>query len=407
MKNQSNKRLLKFSLACALAACISILFFMFFYKFGDISAGARKIVNILMPIIYGAVIAYILTPLCRKFEKLFGKKFKPKTANVLAIICSVAIALLIIGLLIALVIPQFLTSVMTIAKTLPDQMEQTGNSISEWLQKYPEAQQYFDQYYDTLVEKIDKFFDNDFLPWVSTALSKFAVSVWAVVTVFKNLLIGFIVSIYILGRRRQFAVQANMLLYGLFPEKPADMIREEVLFADKMFNGFLVGKIVDSAIIGVLCFIGCAVMGFESPILIAVIIGVTNIIPFFGPFIGAIPCCLLLLLQNPMHAAMFIVFIIVLQQIDGNIIGPKILGNATGVSSFWVLFSILLFGGLWGVVGMIVGVPLFAVIYDIVDKLIDYGLEKHGKMQLRYEYEEEFAEGPKEDIKIFKRKKQD
>ena len=157
-----------------------------------------------------------------------------------------------------------------------------------------------------------------------------------------------------------------------------------------MFNGFLVGKIIDSAIIGLLCFAGTSIMGFEAPAFISVIIGITNIIPFFGPFIGAIPCGLLLLLENPMHCLYFIVFIFVLQQLDGNVIGPKILGNTTGVSSFWVLFAILLFGGMWGVVGMVIGVPLFAVIYDVIRKLVYRGLRKHKRQTMITEYEEKY-----------------
>ena len=170
----------------------------------------------------------------------------------------------------------------------------------------------------------------------------------------------------------------------------AKIIEEEIRYTDKMFNGFLVGKIIDSAIIGLLCFAGTSIMGFEAPAFISVIIGITNIIPFFGPFIGAIPCGLLLLLENPMHCLYFIIFIFVLQQLDGNVIGPKILGNTTGVSSFWVLFAILLFGGMWGVVGMVIGVPLFAVIYDIIRKLVYRGLRKHKRESMITDYEEKY-----------------
>ena len=182
-----------------------------------------------------------------------------------------------------------------------------------------------------------------------------------------------------------------MLLYGVFPNKWAELIEEEVRYTDKMFNGFFVGKIIDSAIIGLICFAGTTILGFESAAFISVVIGVTNIIPFFGPFIGAIPCALLLLLgTHPWDSLYFLIFIVILQQIDGNIIGPKILGNTTGVSSFWVLFSILLFGGLWGIVGMVIAVPLFGVIYDIIRKLVNRGLRRNQQEEMRTEYDRDF-----------------
>ena len=160
--------------------------------------------------------------------------------------------------------------------------------------------------------------------------------------------------------------------------KWADIVLEEIAFVDKMFGGFIEGKIVDSLIIGILCYIGCWVFKFPNPLLISAIIGVTNVIPFFGPFLGAIPAMLLILMESPIQALWFGLFVLALQQLDGNIIGPMILGDATGVSSFWVLFSILLFGGLWGIVGMVVAVPLFAVLYNIVRRLVVLGLEHHG-----------------------------
>ena len=184
----------------------------------------------------------------------------------------------------------------------------------------------------------------------------------------------------------------------------AELIEEEVRYTDKMFNGFFVGKIIDSAIIGLICFAGTTILGFESAAFISVVIGVTNIIPFFGPFIGAIPCALLLLLgTHPWDALYFLIFIVILQQIDGNIIGPKILGNTTGVSSFWVLFSILLFGGLWGIVGMVIAVPLFGVIYDIIRKLVNRGLRRNQQEEMRTEYDRDFHK-PQEKKKLKSRK---
>ena len=212
---------------------------------------------------------------------------------------------------------------------------------------------------------------------MQSIINSLSVQLFGVLGVVKNIFLGLLISAYLLGSRKLFGAQAGLILHGVFSDKWAKIIEEEIRYTDKMFNGFLVGKIIDSAIIGLLCFAGTSIMGFEAPAFISVIIGITNIIPFFGPFIGAIPCALLLLLgSNP--------------QLDGNVIGPKILGNTTGVSSFWVLFAILLFGGMWGVVGMVIGVPLFAVIYDIIRKLVYRGLRKHKRESMITDYEEKY-----------------
>ena len=195
-----------------------------------------------------------------------------------------------------------------------------------------------------------------------------------------------------LASRKRFVQQGKMVLYSVVKPRWASLITEEVKYADRMFGGFINGKILDSAIIGLLCYIGCLIFKFPSALLVSVIIGVTNVIPFFGPFIGAIPATLLILIQNPIKALWFVLFVLVLQQLDGNIIGPKILGNTTGLSSFWVLFAILLFGGLWGFVGMIVGVPLFAVIYDVIKKLVIHGLQRNQELTLLNSYHDQFGD---------------
>mgnify|MGYP002544765499 CR=1 FL=1 len=249
---------------------------------------------------------------------------------------------------------------------------------------------YFEEFSSQAESNIDSLLNVDTIQKVQSIINSLSVQLFGVLGVVKNIFLGLLISAYLLGSRKLFGAQAGLILHGVFSDKWAKIIEEEIRYTDKMFNGFLVGKIIDSAIIGLLCFAGTSIMGFEAPAFISVIIGITNIIPFFGPFIGAIPCGLLLLLENPMHCLYFIIFIFVLQQLDGNVIGPKILGNTTGVSSFWVLFAILLFGGMWGVVGMVIGVPLFAVIYDIIRKLVYRGLRKHKRESMITDYEEKY-----------------
>ena len=265
--------------------------------------------------------------------------------------------------------------------------------IDKLLRDQPELQTYFNHFSSQVENGLNDVLkaNSSMMTTIQGIVNNITVQLIEVLSVFKNMFLGFLIAVYLLASRKLFGAQAKLLLYGIFPNKWAKIIEEEVHYTDKMFNGFFVGKIIDSAIIGLICFAGTTLLGFESAAFISVVIGVTNIIPFFGPFIGAIPCALLLLLgSNPWDALYFLIFIVILQQVDGNIIGPKILGNTTGVSSFWVLFAILLFGGMWGVVGMVIGVPLFAVIYDIIRKLVYRGLRKHKRESMITDYEEKY-----------------
>ena len=228
------------------------------------------------------------------------------------------------------------------------------------------------------------------IPMATSVLSGTATYVTGFAITVKDWLLGLIVTVYLLAARRRFAAQSTLVLKGLCPERWLPKVEEEVHFINHIFHGFLLGKLLDSAIIGVLCFLGCLVMGLPSAALIGVIIGVTNIIPFVGPFIGAVPCALILLLQEPIYCLMFIIFILILQQLDGNVLGPRIIGNTTGMSGFWITFAILFFGGLWGLVGMLVAVPLFAVIYDIIRKLLFHRLKKKGHGEMIRAYESEY-----------------
>ena len=197
-----------------------------------------------------------------------------------------------------------------------------------------------------------------------------------IVNLVKNTLIGIIVMLYLLNIKDTLTAQSKKIIYSLFPLPAANEIIEKWRYIHKVFGGFIIGKLVDSLIIGILTFVWLSIIKMPYTVLISVIVGVTNIIPFFGPFIGAIPSALLVLLVSPKKCLWFLLSILVIQQLDGNIIGPKILGNSTGISSFWVLFSILFFGGVLGPVGMIIGVPTFAVIYRLTAEWVNKRLKK-------------------------------
>ena len=390
------KRYLKIGITGAAILASGILCAFVLFKMPVIISVLKGITEILKPFLYGVVFAYLLAPLCNKIEeKLFQIFPKAKTKArrficFIAIVISLCVAIAVIWLIIMMIIPQVWDSVMKIIQMVPQKLIVVNNWIEHMLENQPELQAYFEEFSSQAESNIDSLLNVDTIQKVQSIINSLSVQLFGVLGVVKNIFLGLLISAYLLGSRKLFGAQAGLILHGVFSDKWAKIIEEEIRYPDKMFNGFLVGKIIDSAIIGLLCFAGTSIMGFEAPAFISVIIGITNIIPFFGPFIGAIPCGLLLLLENPMHCLYFIIFIFVLQQLDGNVIGPKILGNTTGVSSFWVLFAILLFGGMWGVVGMVIGVPLFAVIYDIIRKLVYRGLRKHKRESMITDYEEKY-----------------
>ena len=390
------KRYLKIGSTGAAILASGILCAFVLFKMPVIISVLKGITEILKPFLYGVVFAYLLAPLCNKIEeKLFQIFPKAKTKArrficFISIVISLCVAIAVIWLIIMMIIPQVWDSVMKIIQMVPQKLTVVNNWIEHMLENQPELQAYFEEFSSQAESNINSLLNVNTIQKVQSIINSLSVQVFGVLGVIKNIFLGLLISAYLLGSRKLFGAQAGLILHGIFSDKWAKIIEEEIRYTDKMFNGFLVGKIIDSAIIGLLCFAGTSIMGFEAPAFISVIIGITNIIPFFGPFIGAIPCGLLLFLENPMHCLYFIIFIFVLQQLDGNVIGPKILGNTTGVSSFWVLFAILLFGGMWGVVGMVIGVPLFAVIYDIIRKLVYRGLRKHKRESMITDYEEKY-----------------
>ena len=383
------------------AISLSIIFFFLIYRFDGFGDAISTLTGILMPFIYGAVIAYLLKPVCNTIEA-FLRRFIPEKMknliNALSVTFTILFGLLLIYALCMMIIPQLITSVTTLYYTAQANITKFmywANHL-EFIEKNEQIMELLNSAYAALNTNLDTWIKNTLLPSMQNILSGAALGVLNVVVVLKNLVIGIIVAVYMLASRKRFVQQGKLVLHSIVRPRWAQLITEEVKYADRMFGGFINGKIMDSAIIGVLCYIGCLIFKFPSALLVSVIIGVTNVIPFFGPFIGAIPATLLILIQSPIKALWFVLFVLVLQQLDGNIIGPKILGNTTGLSSFWVLFAILLFGGLWGFAGMIVGVPLFAVIYDVIKKLVIHGLRRNEELDMLNTYHDNFGD-PEDD----------
>ena len=367
----------------------AIVVFLAINNFKQIVHILGQYVGLVKPVLYGCVIAYLLNPIYNFYYRLLqklvekrGKKASPRLLglfNALAITLGLLTGLLIIVVLCWLVLPQVFSSLISLVNTLPLQADYYYNKLTKSLQENPYLVDQMQKVLLQITEYADKKMNTELLPWmqkellpnVNTYAVQLASGVMSVLNVLYNLLIGIIVAIYLLLSKRVFAAQAKKITYGLFRQDHADVLIHYVRLADKMFSGFIAGKIVDSTIIGVICFVAMSVLHLPYAVLVSVIVGVTNVIPVFGPYIGAVPSIVLILLVNPLQALYFLILIVVLQQLDGNVIGPAILGESTGLSAFWVLFSILLFGGLWGIIGMLVGVPLFAVIYEMISDYIN------------------------------------
>lgn len=359
----------------------------------DIFSEFMYIIGVLKPVIYGAIIAYLLNPLTKMYYRLLSKGYEKKGKSPsgktirlmesMTIVLALLTGVLVIAILCWLVIPQLITTVISLIETVPSQANDYYNYITEKIQsnKYIASKMQ-----DTALQAtkyMDNIMNDNLFPWLKSELlpnlnvyaKQFANGVMSFLNVLYNLFIGIIVAIYLLKGKRVFAAQAKKITYGVCRKKTADTIIHYVRISNNMFSGFISGKIVDSTIIGIICFVLMTMFRLPYALLVSVIVGVTNVIPVFGPYIGAIPSALLILLVSPVQALYFIILVAILQQVDGNIIGPAILGESTGLSAFWVLFSILFFGGFWGIVGMLVGCPLFAVIYTIVKDFINYCLE--------------------------------
>lgn len=390
--------------AFAVIAAALLLFFTLFHL-SALRAFLRTLAHILRPIFLGMIFAFLLLPVHRGIfgflvamtpEKRLKNKGDVQFLNVLAIILSLLLAVFLLYLLLAMALPQVYLSIVGLVNAFPDYI----NSVQEWLQKFlsdnPDIQNTVMSVYVSAAASLEDWLNADILPnlesvtttvqWLRQSvlpnltgvMSSVSALVVSLALLLKDLLIALIVTFYLLIRKDVFAAQSKKIVYSMLPTHVGDLVVEETRSAYRIMSGFINGKLLDSLIIGVIALVCCNLLKFPYPALLATIIGVTNVIPFFGPFIGAIPCGLLVFLDSPIKCVYFAIFILVLQQFDGNILGPKILGDSTGLASFWVLFSILLFGGLFGFAGMVLGVPVFAMIYSVLRRLVHYGLRRRG-----------------------------
>lgn len=364
----------------------SVLFSFLIFQMGTIRNGLSKVISVLNPLIYGAIIAYLLNPLLKCIEKLVYKLCKkqgwdvPKKVRSMirlgGIVISLLFAILCIYGLLALLIPEVIASIANLVENFP----RYADNLLEWFTATFNENDVWDPKVVALFEKLSEmaqnWLTNDFMPHLNAFITNLSSGVFDVLIFLKNILIGALISIYILFGKENFAARSKRILYAVLGISLANKTIHNLRFVDDKFGSFIIGKIIDSAIIGVLCYMCTSLIGTPYSLLISVIVGITNIIPFFGPFLGAVPSAFLILAVDPMQCLYFVIFILILQQLDGNFIGPKILGNSTGVSSFMVVVAILIGGGFFGVFGMFVGVPVCAVIIAIGQAWMDRRIEE-------------------------------
>lgn len=386
MNEHRDKPYFKWGFTALAVIFISILLVVIFTNLPGFFAVLKSVGTILEPLFIGIVIAFLLNPIVRfvdcRLDPLLTRKtkWKPTTIKKLSRAAGVVVALIFAALILyaffSMLLPQLYDSVVGIVGNA----ETYYNSIDSWVQNIlednPEIQRYVDAALGRIFTSVDNWFTTTFLQDVQKLLTTLTTSVVAVVKSLLNVLIGLVASVYILLSKDTFRAQSKKMIVALFSNKRADHIFYLGRNIYRIFNGFVIGTIVDSALMGVLCYIGMLIFKMPYPALIATIVGVTNVIPFFGPIIGLVPSAFLILLVNPLQAFYFVIFILAVQQIDGNVIAPKILGNSIGISGFWVLASITVAGSLFGFAGMILGVPVFALLYLLIADAVNEKLRK-------------------------------
>lgn len=365
-----------------IVTCVVLYFALL--RFDAVASAVGMIVDVMKPVLYGFAIAFLLNPIVKKVDEKLGpilkEKMEPERAQKLSRTAGIILAMLFLIVLISalfnMLIPELYKSIRDMLIALPGQLTQASNNIQEFLEKDTTMGIVVKNALEQATEVFENWVRTDFMGQMNTLVSNVTVGVVNVVGEVFNLVLGLIVSVYVLFGKERFSKHAKKLTYAFCSTSHANMILHLTKKSNQIFGGFIIGKIIDSVIIGILCFICLSVMKMPYTLLVSVIVGVTNIIPFFGPFIGAIPSAILIILASPMKGVYFIIFVLILQQVDGNIIGPKILGDTTGVSAFGVIFSILIGGGLFGFVGMIIAVPTYALGYYVLMMLTDRKLEK-------------------------------
>lgn len=355
------------------AISLSILFFFLLFKLDRIFYYIKGACDTLMPFIIGCVMAYLIYPISQGItaylDKMSSDRYKKLTQST-GIFLGLLMFIAAVYVLLWMLLPQLVDSIASVFTGMPSMVDSLSKWITGLFQDNPDLSKAANAALKNSSAELQNWVSGTVLPKAQELIAGLSTSVMSVFNFLFDFVIGIIVCVYVLGSADKLGRQSKMIINAVFPKKYADIFFEIVNEMDICFGGFIRGKLLDSLIIGILCFICISIMRLPYPLLISTIVGVTNIIPFFGPFIGAVPSAILILTVSPIQALYFVIFIFILQQFDGNVLGPAILGQSTGLGSIWVLFSILVFGELFGFVGMIIGVPTFAVMYYLFSKFV-------------------------------------
>ena len=386
----------RWGLTAFLTVCAILVFYDAFYQGGTLQQILGKLAQVLAPVFYGLAMAYLLTPLVKWFERgilwcvsklrkqLPDKPLKHGKGLLRAgaILLTWAVVLALTYWLMSVLIPQLVESVTMLINNARYYYTKVYRWTDNWLKENPEigswANDVLSEYYNNGLKNLT----DTILPKAQELAATLTGGIWvgirSVIGFAMDLIVGIIISVYLLAMKEKSLARCCKMIYATMKQETAELVLTGLHNTNQVFSGFVRGKLLDSLIIGILCFIGCSILKMPYTPLVSVVVGVTNVIPFFGPFLGAIPSAFLILLVSPLKCLYFIIFIILLQQLDGNVIGPKILGDSTGISSFWVIVAILVGGGFFGVPGMFFGVPVFACLRMLVKWLMDRRLTRRG-----------------------------
>lgn len=404
MKVKFSNKYMKWGFTAFFVIAASICFYYLIFHISSLIKNIQAVLHVFSPVIIGLILAYLMAPILNFIEKkilnpLFEKlKLKKngkhnKAIRGLGITFTFLLVFVIIYLLIAMLVSQIVPSIRNIITNFDSYISNFNNWLNNVLENNEDVKNTVMPIIAKTSEELENWLNDtkslmeksgEILKTVSLGVVGFFKTTW-------NVLLGLIISVYFLASKEIFTAQSKKVIYSLFERHTANKLLRAFRFTNKTFIGFFGGKIVDSIIIGLLCFIGTTILGTPYAALVSVVVGVTNIIPVFGPYLGAVPSAVLILvadIMHPLNCVYFVIFIIVLQQVDGNIIGPKILGNSTGLSSFWVIVAISVFGGFFGIPGMIVGVPICAVIYAACKYQINRSLRNKKYSDLTADYVE-------------------
>lgn len=393
-----NNHYFGWGLTAVCVVCAVLLIYDLVFRDSIVLAYLRQMASILAPILYGCAMAYLLAPIVKWFERSIfrhsGRNPPAKLVRGVSILLTWLVVFALLYGLLSVLLPELVESVKQLAANAQGYYYTVYNWVLHLLENNPEfaarAREVINEYYTDALTWIN----DNLMPQVQLAVTALSGGVVGVLVFFKNLFIGVMVSLYLLGAKESFSAAGCKLCYTLLPEDRAALFIRGVKTTDRIFSGFVRGKLLDSLIIGILCFFFSSLFEFPYAPLVSVVVGVTNIIPFFGPFLGAIPSTFLILLVSPRQALYFVIFVLALQQLDGNVIGPKILGNTTGLSSLWVIIAILVGGGFFGVAGMFFGVPVCACLNSLMNFFVEARLRKKGLSSDSGEYAAGGAYGP-------------